>query len=262
MIGARITTMRASGTSSARAAALIGRNIPSPITGRALPSSHSPSGRVTRGRRPTRSGAIPATPASSAAWSSQCVSWPRWVLREQGCPTQRRLGAWGRVDLVGGSPDAAHNNFPQRRVQLTTDACYCSCSASGSFCSMARRAWPRIRLPTHARRSAPAARRTVVPARCRSQPGVQRHIGRGQYPTIRSPSSYNRHPAGGSIQLLLSEFGQRVQTVAEQCTSARRSPGRRRQAVCRSRPARNRSTRLASHSARCSTSSVSGGMVQ
>jgi hypothetical protein len=123
-----------------------------------------------------------------------------------------------RVDLMGGSPDAAHNNFPQRRVQLTTDACYCSGSASESFCSTARRAWPRIQLPTPARRSAPAARRTVVPARCRSQPGVQRPIGRGQYPTMRSPSSYHRHPAGGSIQLRLSEFGQRVQTIAEQCT--------------------------------------------
>ena len=35
-----------------------------------------------------------------------------------------------------------------RRVQLTADACYCSGSASGSCCSMARRAWSRIRLPT------------------------------------------------------------------------------------------------------------------
>ena len=92
MIGARITTMRARGTSSARAAALIGRNIPSPITGRALPSSHSPSGFVTRGGRPTRSGAIPATPASSAAWSSQCVSWPRWVLASSDPEAPWRVG--------------------------------------------------------------------------------------------------------------------------------------------------------------------------
>jgi hypothetical protein len=44
--------------------------------------------------------------------------------------------------------NAAHNSFPHRRVQLTADACYCSGSASGSCCSMARRAWSRIRLPT------------------------------------------------------------------------------------------------------------------
>ena len=43
---------------------------------------------------------------------------------------------------------AEHNSFPHRRVQLTADECYCSGSASGSCCSLARCAWSRIRLPT------------------------------------------------------------------------------------------------------------------
>ena len=112
---------------------------------------HAPRAARDRARRNWRRPLCHAEPSARAGRSARGLRGRRSVRRSVRHASRIGLASQIRAPQVAGAIakiQQARNSFPHRRAQLTADACYCSGSASGSFCSLARRALSRIRLPT------------------------------------------------------------------------------------------------------------------